>query len=112
MPLIIQQHLVSGDSVQRFARVLSDQPQTATRLAHADANTLLIEAIFNGQPVAILLGSRQDVGCRIEALGVHPATRGRGVYSELLRKGSPLLPNPIEWAEPVRTLAKKFLTPA
>lgn len=112
MPLIIQQHLVSRDSAQRFARVLSDQPQTSAHLTQAGDDTLLIEAIFNGQPVAILLASRQGTGCRAEALVVHPATRGRGVGSELLRNGSPLLPSPIEWAEPLRKLAEKYLAPA
>lgn len=109
MPLIVQQHSLHKDSASYFAKVLADQPQLLERLAQVDENSLLIEAIFNGQPVALLLASKQADGCVAEALVVHPATRGRGVGGELLRKGSALLPPPVEWGEALRKLAEKFL---
>jgi GNAT superfamily N-acetyltransferase len=109
MPLIIQEHPLAAASQTYFARVLSDQPGTAARLTGNTDNLLLVEAIFNGQPVALLLAERQSEGCKAVALVVHPATRGRGVGSELLRKGAALLPAPVEWAGPLRTLAEKHL---
>lgn len=109
MPLIIEQHPLSRDSSQRFARVLSDQPEVAAALAEASAGTLLIEGIFNGQPVAILLAEVRPEGCTACALVVHPATRGRGVGTELLLKGSKLLPTPVEWSDQLRTLVEKHL---
>jgi GNAT superfamily N-acetyltransferase len=110
MPLIIQEHRICPDSQQRFARVLSDQPDVANHLASASDDLLLVEAIFNGQPVALLVAKRQGEGCWVKALVVHPATRGRGVGRELLVKGSRLLPAPVEWSEDLRTLAGSHLT--
>lgn len=108
MPLIIQPHALNADSQQYFARVLSDQPQLLASLADGQQR-LLIEAIFNGQPVALLLAEPANTGCTATALVVHPATRGRGVGTELLIKGSVLLPAPVEWAGELSRLAEKHL---
>lgn len=125
MPLVVQQHCITPNSASYFARVLSDQPGIAVylakKLAHQlDAETstcsqqnpdsmIIIEAIFNAQPVAVLIATAHASGCTVEALVVHPATRGRRVGRELLQKGAQLLPAPVEWAKPLRTLADKFI---
>lgn len=109
MPLIIQEHTLDHTSKNYFARVLSDQPTLLNSLGEPSDEQIAIEAIFNGQPVALLLAERAVPGCKGTALVVHPATRGRLVGRELLQKGSKLLPTPIAWDEPLRTLADKFL---
>ena len=108
MPLIIQPHTLNADSQQYFARVLSDQPQLLAELADGQEH-LLVEAIFNGQPVALLLAKPGATGCTATALVVHPATRDRGVGTELLIKGSALLPAPVEWSATLSRLAEKHL---
>lgn len=104
MPLIVQSHAVSEQTPSYFARVVADQPQAQQTLATTDDNVLLVEAIFNGQPVALLLAHKQANGCCVDLLIVHPATRGRGVGRELARKSVELLPAPVEWSPALRKL--------
>lgn len=104
MPLIVRTHEADEQTSTYFARVLSDQPAVKRQLESVDEQRLLVEAVFNGQPVALLLASRQPQGCRVEALVVHPATRGRGVGKELARKGVACLPAPVEWGDSLQKL--------
>lgn len=110
MPLIIQLHPVTATSGTHFARVLADQPAVRQQLDQAGADALLVETIFNGQPVALLLARKRENGCRAEALVVHPATRGRGVGGETLLEGMKLLPAPVAWSEALAPLAGHLLS--
>jgi len=109
MPLIVQIHHHCADTPRYFAKVLSDQSALQQTLAQADDSTLLVEAIFNGQPVALMLGTKQAEGCLMHAVVVHPATRGRNVGTELLQKGSALLPRPIAWHDDLREWASRVV---
>lgn len=110
MPLIVQLHPKTADTSRYFAKVLSDQPKVQAQLEQANDKALLVEAIFNGQPVALMLGTKQNQGCHISALVVHPATRGRHVGTELLNKGFALLPKPVDWHADMHEMAKKLAT--
>lgn len=109
MPLIIQLHTFTSASASYFSRVLADQPDLLARLDKAETTRLMVQTIFNGQPVALLLASRLAQGCRVDALVVHPATRGRGVGRETLLEGVKLLPAPVSWGEQMTTLAQHLL---
>ncbi len=109
MPLIVQTHQTHADTPAYFARVLKDQPQVANLLAERTTELLVVEGVFNDNPVALLLAEPTAQGSRLLALVSHPATRGRGVGREVLQKGSKLLPQPVEWADELSTLAERFL---
>lgn len=85
MPVFVEQRPMTGEQEAYFSRVLRDDPEAqASLLAHLEDGTGEIWAgIFNGSPVAMALVSAAPA--RLAQLVVHPATRCRGVGTEVLR---------------------------
>lgn len=94
MPLEVSEYPLSAQATEHFAQVLRDDPAEAAKLAAArdDGDSRLMQAIFNARPVALLLLHRDGDNWRPDSLVVHPATRGRGVGSSLLREAAVRLP--------------------
>lgn len=86
MPLMLEEHALDTDPGDVLDRVLRDDPDAARALAAARPGThRLYLGIFNARPVAMLLLRREGDAFTVEWIVVHPATRGRGVATELLR---------------------------
>ena len=96
MPLIAREHALSSHSAQHFARVLRDQPGITAQLSAPPSGARLIEGHFNGSPLALLLATPTPGGWAVQALAVHPASRGRGVGGTLLKLAQALLPG-LSW---------------
>lgn len=107
MPLEVSEYPLSAQAADHFSQVLRDDPPEAAKLdaARDDGDTRLLQAIFNARPVALLLLRRDGDNWRPESLVVHPATRGRGVGSALLREAATQLP--LTLPEACRPLADK-----
>lgn len=106
MPLIAREHQCGSESPDYFSRVLREDPETSARLASPAPGLRVIEGHFNGSPLAVMLVDEGPAGPVVTALVVHPASRGRGVGSTLLRQASALLPG-LSWPDELRALADK-----
>lgn len=93
MPLIVSEIAVTEATSADFANVLKADPEIANALAGAadNAEGRLFQGIFNARPVALLRVLADGDGWRLAEIVVHPATRGRGVGSEMLRQAGNLL---------------------
>ena len=88
MPLLVQENTHREDLESHFSRVLRDQPDTLALLASLGDGPQwrVFEGIFNGSPVALALLEQDADHWMLRRLVVHPATRRRGVGTELLRQ--------------------------
>lgn len=88
MPLLVEENSNAEGRDSHFARVLRDEADTRALLASIgdDSAWRVFEGIFNGSPVALALIERDADHWMLRRLVVHPATRGRGVGSEMLRQ--------------------------
>ena len=88
MPLLVEENPRQDDLEPRFSRVLRDDPDTLALLGSIGDGPQwrVFEGIFNGSPVALALLERDTDHWMLRRLVVHPATRGRGVGTELLRQ--------------------------
>lgn len=93
MPLIVSEIAVTEATSADFANVLKADPEIANALAGAagKAEGRLFQGIFNARPVALLRVLADGDDWRLAEIVVHPATRGRGVGSEMLRQAGNLL---------------------
>lgn len=86
MPLLLEERPLDHDAPAYFSQVLRDTPDAARALAAARPESQrLVAGVFNGRPVAMLILRENGDLLEIEQLVVHPATRNRGVATELLR---------------------------
>jgi len=85
MPVFLEQRPVNAEQAAFFSRVLRDDSDARARLQDqlATGEGCIYAGIFNGAPVAMALVRGRPA--RLEQLVVHPATRGRGVGTEVLR---------------------------
>lgn len=92
MPLFVQkiepQSLSSEEINSRFQRLLQQQPAQLEQLPEciAGTDTAVIEGIFNGQPVVLAMLKQAQQGWQLDYLIVHPATRQRGVGTDMLKQ--------------------------
>lgn len=86
MPLLLEERPLDHDAPAHFSQVLRDAPDAAEalRMAQPEGHRL-VAGIFNARPVAMLLLREDSDTLVVEQLVVHPATRNRGVATELLR---------------------------
>lgn len=93
MPLIVSEIAVTEATSADFTNVLKADPEIANALAGAagKAEGRLFQGIFNARPVALLRVLADGDDWRLAEIVVHPATRGRGVGSEMLRQAGNLL---------------------
>lgn len=87
MPLELSERPLSEDQRDYLAKVLKEDEaaQAALAAAHDAGDYRLLVGVFNARPVAMLLLRRKADCWAVQQLVVHPATRGRGVATELLR---------------------------
>ena len=85
MPVFVEQRPMNADQLAHFSRVLRDDPDQRDQLARAieAGNGDLFAGVFNGAPVALVRVGEQPP--QVLQLVVHPATRQRGVATEVLR---------------------------
>lgn len=88
MPLFVEENPRNEDLEQHFAKVLRDDADTKALLASIADNPdwRVFDGIFNGSPVAVAVLEKDTDHWMLRRLVVHPATRGRGVGSEMLRQ--------------------------
>ncbi|MCH8542515.1 MAG: GNAT family N-acetyltransferase [Alcanivorax sp.] len=86
--------------------MLREHPDISARLAAPTPGLRVVEGHFNGSPLAVMLVVEGPKGPVVEALVVHPASRGRGVGSTLLKQASALLPG-LSWPDELAGLAGK-----
>lgn len=93
MPLEIREHSPGPASAEHFSQVLREDPTARTALERAVAETgtgeegwQALEGVFNARPVALALLHESPEGWSLHCLVVHPATRGRGVGTDMIRE--------------------------
>lgn len=107
MPLELSERPLSEDQRDYLAKVLKqdEAARNALEAAHDTGNHRLLAGVFNARPVAMLLLRGEGDCWTVEQLVVHPATRGRGVATELLRLAARTLN--LSWPPTLDALAHK-----
>lgn len=109
MPLEVSEHSLTAESPTQFARVLRNDPKAGEMLEAAlgQPGWKAFQAVFNARPVALLLLEETDGGWQAVQLVVHPATRGRGVATNLLRQTRQKLKDDLKLLAECQPLAEK-----